>query len=69
MKIQKITNEHRNDFWAILECEHCNATQELRSGYHDTYYHGVVLPNISCQSCGKNSAGDFSNNPTGGRSV
>ena len=53
MKIQKITFEHRNDFCAILECEHCQETQELKSGYHDNYYHTRVLPTISCKGCGK----------------
>jgi len=35
MKIKNITSEHRNDFCAIMECEHCGSTQKLSSGYHD----------------------------------
>lgn len=58
MKIQKITFEHRNDFYAILECEHCQATQELKTGYNDGYYHNHVLPAIKCKACGKGRFGD-----------
>lgn len=57
MKIQKITFEHRNDFYAILECEHCQATQELKTGYNDGYYHNSVLPAIKCRACRKDRAG------------
>ncbi len=57
MKIQKITFENRNDFCAILECEHCQATQELKSGYNDAYYHNSVLPAIKCKTCGKDRHG------------
>lgn len=27
MKIQKITSQHRRDFSAIMECEHCGHTE------------------------------------------
>lgn len=59
MKIQKITFEHRNDFYAILECEHCQATQELKNGYHDQNYHVNVMPTIKCKSCGKDRNGNL----------
>lgn len=54
MKIKEITFENRNDFKAVLLCEHCEETQFLGSGYHDTYYHDQVLPAIECKACGKN---------------
>ena len=60
MKIKEITFELGNDFEAILECEHCNNEQKLESGYHDTFYHTQVIPNISCFSCNKNRAGEKS---------
>lgn len=58
MKIQKIVDSYRNDFNAILECEHCYSTQRLYSGYNDKHYHAKVLPAITCVKCGKNRAGD-----------
>ncbi len=53
MKIKEITSEHRNDFAAIMECEHCGGTQKLTSGYHDNYYHTQVIPAMKCGKCGK----------------
>ena len=58
MKIKKITSEHRNDFSAVIECEHCGGTAKLTSGYHDNYYHAHVIPAMTCQACGKNRAGE-----------
>lgn len=58
MKIKTITSEHRNDFSAIMECEHCAATRKNRSGYHDGNYHDNVIPAMHCRKCGKNRAGD-----------
>jgi len=47
----------RNDFSAVMECEHCSATQELKTGYHDGFYHNHVIPAITCKACGKNQSG------------
>lgn len=59
MKILEILDQHRNDFRAMLECEHCKHQQKLTSGYDDAYYHNEVLPKgIFCQKCGKNRVGD-----------
>lgn len=58
MRIQEITFIHRNDFKAILVCEHCQSTQRLGSGYQDDFYHRHVLPSIRCVKCGKNRAGE-----------
>ena len=57
MKIKTISSEHRSDFTAIMECEHCASTQRLTSGYHDNYYHTSVIPALTCVKCGKNRAG------------
>ena len=57
MRIKKITFRMNNDFSAILVCEHCGGTQELNSGYEDTYYHREVLPQIKCETCGKDREG------------
>ena len=53
MKILEYTFQHRNDFSAIIECEHCQHQEELKGGYHDTYYHNTVLPARKCSSCGQ----------------
>lgn len=59
MKIKEITSEMRNDFSAIMECEHCKSTQTLNSGYHDNFYHTKVVPALVCKTCGKNRDGDL----------
>lgn len=53
MKLIEITWQHRNDFKGILECEHCSATQDLKTGYDDDNYHRNVIPAIKCVACGK----------------
>jgi len=58
MKIKTITNEHRNDFSAIMECEHCWDEFKLTSGYHDNHYHTKVIPGMYCKTCGLNRAGE-----------
>jgi hypothetical protein len=57
MKIQKITSQHRRDFRAIYECEHCGATHE-GTGYDDHNFHENVVPAMECKVCGK-FADDF----------
>lgn len=58
MKIRQITSQYRNDFSAVMECEHCGATQELTSGYDDDFYHDRVIPAMVCNACKKNRAGE-----------
>lgn len=57
MKIQRIISERRNDFSAIMVCEHCGREAENRTGYHDNYYHTQVIPGMFCPACGKNREG------------
>jgi len=52
MKIKNITSQHRRDFIAIYECEHCGHTYES-SGYDDSYFHQKVIPKMECPKCGK----------------
>lgn len=58
MKIKKVLSSHRYDFTAIMECEHCACEQHLSTGYDDANYHQNVIPSMTCQSCGKNRAGE-----------
>ena len=54
MKLKEITNQHRRDFWAIYECEHCGHT-EKGSGYDDVNFHQSIIPNMNCKKCDKKS--------------
>lgn len=66
MKIKKITDQIRRDFWAIYECEHCQ-TIEKGKGYDDDYFHRNVIPEMICKECGKKS--DENYRPLGTRYV
>ena len=59
MKIQKITSQHRRDFTAIMECEHCGSTEVNNYGYDDDYYHSNVIPQMKCVKCGKTASDDY----------
>jgi len=51
MKIKKITEQYRRDFYAIYECEHCG--HEISgSGYDDANFHQNVIPKMKCGKCG-----------------
>jgi len=53
MKITKITDQHRRDFTADIECEGCGNKEELGGGYDDRNYHDNVIPARKCSKCGK----------------
>lgn len=55
MKIKKIISQHRRDFRAIYECEHCEYEYES-SGYDDTNFHQNIIPNFKCPFCGKKAS-------------
>lgn len=59
MFIKEKTKQHRRDFEAIMECEHCGNTQDLKSGYDDAYYHNSVIPKMECIKCGKEASKDY----------
>jgi uncharacterized CHY-type Zn-finger protein len=54
MRIKEIISQHRRDFRAIYECEHCNDSHE-DSGYDDANFHKNVIPNMVCGKCQKKS--------------
>lgn len=56
MRIKEIESQHRRDFVAVYECEHCGATKRA-SGYDDENFHDRVVPAMRCESC-EQSAGD-----------
>lgn len=52
MRIKEILSQHRRDFRAIYECEHCG--KEVKgSGYDDRNFHDNVIPKMECKECGK----------------
>ena len=59
MKIKKITSQHRRDFSAIMECEHCGNEEINRYGYDDANYHQNVIPAMKCKECGKTASDDY----------
>lgn len=58
MKIKEIIYQHRRDFRAIYECEHCKHEVE-KTGYDDSYFHQEVIPNMECNMCGKKSPDNY----------
>lgn len=58
MRIITIISQHRRDFKAVYECEHCGHTHE-GSGYDDTYFHNTVIPARECSACKKKAAENY----------
>lgn len=58
MKIKTIKSQHRRDFRAVYECEHCGHTEE-GYGYDDTNFHENVIPKMTCGKCGKEAAEEY----------
>lgn len=52
MRIKKILQQHRRDFEAIYECEHCGHEYK-GDGYDDANFHQNVIPKWKCPKCGK----------------
>jgi len=58
MRIKEIVSQHRRDFRAIYECEHCNDSHE-GSGYDDANFHKNVVPNMVCKKCQKKASDNY----------
>lgn len=58
MHIKKILYQHRRDFRAVYECEHCGHESE-GSGYDDTRFHQSVIPKMRCGKCDKPAGDDY----------
>lgn len=61
MKILKITERYRRDFWADMQCEHCSHVEKGVSGYDDSYFHSEVIPAMKCKKCGKSTKSEGGN--------
>ncbi len=60
MKIKKIVSQHRRDFTAVYECDHCGHEQK-GSGYDDANFHNKVIPAMKCKNedCGLSAGDDY----------
>jgi transcription elongation factor Elf1 len=58
MFIREIVEQHRRDFTATYQCEHCNVSK-LGQGYDDENFHANVIPNMVCASCGKKASSGY----------
>lgn len=59
MKIKRFLSQHRRDYTAVMECEHCGHEQKDMYGYDDANYHDNVIPNMACKNCGKSAPDDY----------
>ena len=59
MKIKEILSQHRRDFTATLECEHCGHEEHLDNGYDDRNYHENVIPSFKCNDCGLKASDNY----------
>ena len=59
MKIKIITWQHRRDFEAIFECEHCGYEFKRNGCYDDRNFHHNVIPNLVCLECGKKAPASY----------
>lgn len=53
MRIDKITNQMSEDFWADFKCEHCGHIEKNLRGYNDIFFHENIIPEIKCKQCEK----------------
>lgn len=58
MRIKKVTSQHRNDYTAVMECEHCGHEQFDKRGYDDANYFDNVIPLQVCGKCNKMRNGE-----------
>ncbi len=58
MKIKRIISQHRRDFEAEYECEHCGETK-TGMGYDDSNFHENVIPDMTCGSCDRKAPDDY----------
>lgn len=58
MRVKDITAQHRRDFQAVYECEHCGRCVK-GTGYDDSYFHEKVVPSMVCGCCGEKAADSF----------
>lgn len=59
MRVHEVTWRQRNDYAAIMECEHCEHHQRHGGLYADMFFATRVIPkNFYCDKCGLNALGE-----------
>jgi len=58
MRIKEIIYQHRRDFVAIFECDHCGYEVKWQ-GYDDAYFHEEVIPTFICPECGEKAKDNY----------
>ena len=58
MRIKQVLSQHRRDFVAIYECEHCGYERK-GGGYDDRNYHDRVIPAMKCSECGLTAPDEY----------
>lgn len=58
MRIKQIISQHRRDFTAEYECEHCGNIQKA-GGYDDANFHNNVIPEMPCKVCEKTAGENY----------
>ncbi len=58
MKVARIIARHKEQLSVRFECQHCGYFF-VGTGVDSDYFHGVVVPGLSCESCGKTAGPDF----------
>ncbi len=53
MKIKRIIEQRRRDFWADYECENCGYIDKGKRSYDDANFHQNVIPNMKYPKCGE----------------
>lgn len=53
MRIKTILSQHRRDFYAVYECDHCGHETGKQPGYDDANFHQNVIPSMKCPKCGQ----------------
>lgn len=59
MKIKQILTQHRRDFTAVMECEHCGHESKLMHGYDSDDFHRNVIPDMDCKECGEKAPDSY----------
>ena len=59
MRIKQINSQHRRDFIADYECEHCGFIEKDSDGYDDANFHQNVIPKMKCEQCGKTADDNY----------
>ena len=58
MKIQKITQRSRRDFWATMECEHCGKEFKLYGDEEEELENKGKIK-VECPYCGKKTVCEY----------